>query len=285
MEIIIVTGMSGAGKSNASHCLEDLGYYCVDNIPPRLISNFLSLAEGGKMDKLAFVMDIRIGLFFDELDDCIDELDQSGIEYKLMFLDASDEVLVRRYKETRRSHPLMTDGSLQDAISRERIMIQPIRDRATTIIDTSNLKVAQLNEEIKNSIETIALRDSFTITVESFGFKYGVPQDADWILDVRFLPNPFYVASLKKLTGRSKKVKDYVFRNGEAGMFVETISELAMKLIPSYIREGKYTMVLAIGCTGGQHRSVVIAEALAEELGRSGRQLVLLHRELQGSKK
>lgn len=283
MEFIIVTGQSGAGKSHAVHCLEDLGYYAIDNMPPQLIRELVGLLEntcGGGIDKVAFVADIRGGRFFDDLKESLDYLEAEGIEYKVMFLEASDRALIRRYNETRRAHPLATEGSVLAGIACERDRLSEIRKRASFIIDTTNLKVAALNQEIKRLLLTDQEADSFAVTVQSFGFKHGIPAEADWVLDVRFLPNPFYLASLKNLTGRSKKVSDYVLKAPEAQTFIAAVTQLVAELIPSYIREGKYRLVLAIGCTGGQHRSVAIAEAMADILRGQDKHVVVMHRDL-----
>ncbi len=281
MELIIITGLSGAGKSHAVHCLEDLGYYCVDNMPPKLMGSFLTLASGTNsgFDKVAFVVDIRGGQFFDDLKSALDELQNFGIEYKIMFLEASDTELVRRYKETRRAHPLAPDGNIREGISKEREKLEDIRNSATYIIDTTNIKTATLNAEIKKLLDSTD-KDSFTILVESFGFKNGMPQEADWVLDVRFLPNPFYVSSLKKLTGKNKKIKNYVLARPEALRFAGRLTGMAIDLIPSYIREGKYHLTIAIGCTGGRHRSVVMVEELARRLEENGKSVSIKHRDL-----
>lgn len=283
MEFIIVTGQSGAGKSHAVHCLEDLGYYAIDNMPPQLIRELVGLLEntcGGGIDKVAFVADIRGGRFFDDLKESLDYLEAEGIEYKVMFLEASDRALIRRYNETRRAHPLAAEGNVLAGIACERERLSEIRKRASFIIDTTNLKVAALNQEIKRLLLTEQEADSFAITVQSFGFKHGIPAEADWVLDVRFLPNPFYLASLKDLTGRSKKVSSYVLKAPEAQRFIAAVTQLVAELIPAYIREGKYRLVLAIGCTGGQHRSVAIAEAMADILSEQDKHVVVMHRDL-----
>lgn len=281
METIIVTGLSGAGKSQAIHCMEDLGYYCIDNIPPRLMGEFLKLAQNGsmKIEKVAFVIDIRGGEFFKDLKMSLDELKAQGTEFKIMFLEAGDAVLVRRYKETRRSHPLAQGTTTQQGIAAERELLSEIRKEATYIIDTSNMKSANLNEEIKRLLLSEEDGESFTVTVMSFGFKNGMPQEADWVLDARFLPNPFYVPSLKKLTGNNKKVRDYVMKSKLAKDFAGRIVGLACDLIPSYIREGKYHLVIAIGCTGGQHRSVALANEIGERLRELDKPVVVIHRE------
>ena len=280
MELIIVTGLSGAGKSHAANCLEDLGFYCVDNMPPRLMTDFLRLAEDkGEFEKVAFVTDVRGGYFFGELNAALDELTRAGIEYRIIFLEASTPSLVRRYKETRRAHPMAPQGDIEAGIEKERIKLADVKSRASIVIDTSDLKVAQLNSVIKGFLSAED-KDSFTLTIMSFGYKHGMPDEADWVLDVRFLPNPFYVPTLKELTGRNKKVREYVLSKPEAGKFASRVTGLILDLIPSYIKEGKYHLTVAFGCTGGRHRSVVIAETVAERLEEIGRLAAVKHRDL-----
>lgn len=279
MELIIITGLSGAGKSQAVHCLEDIGYYCVDNMPPRLMMDFIRLAEDkGEFEKVAFVMDIRGGQFFYDLADGISELDSSGINYRMIFLEASTAEIIRRYKETRRAHPMAPDGDLEDGIERERERLSELRKKASFVIDTTTFKTADLYTAIKHFLG-VEDADNFTLSVMSFGFKNGMPAEADWVLDVRFLPNPFYVPRLKGLTGRNKKVKDYVLGNEEAEKFAGRITGLVLDLIPSYIREGKYHLTIAVGCTGGRHRSVVMAEEIARRLDENGRHAAIKHRD------
>lgn len=282
MEILIVTGLSGAGKSQAIHFIEDMDYYCIDNMPPALIRDFVNLAKQDKMSiqKAAFVVDIRGGEFFGDLKTVLEEMRNSGTEYQLLFLEASDEVLVRRYKETRRTHPLSKTGSIREGIEAERKKLAHIRKEATYVIDTSNMKAAHLNRELKAVLMGEESQENFTITVESFGFKHGMPPEADWVFDVRFIPNPYYLASMKKLTGNSKKVQDYVLKFPESQAFVKQVHSLINELIPHYIREGKYNLVLAFGCTGGQHRSVTMANKFAELFQEEGKRVVLIHRNL-----
>ena len=280
MDVIIVTGLSGAGKSQASRCLEDLGYYCVDNMPPALIQSFLELTVQN-IEKAAFVVDIRGGEFFDDLKTVIENLKRSKLEHRVLFLEASDEILIRRYKETRRSHPLSgSSGSIPEGIQRERKKLEEIRQVADYVVDTSNLKSAQLNQEIKNLILSERNEDMFNVTVESFGYKHGIPLDADMVFDVRFIPNPFYVSSLKNLTGNNKKVQEYVMKFPESRSFADSVKKMVDELIPCYIREGKYNLVLCFGCTGGQHRSVTMANEICSHLKADGRRVVLIHRDL-----
>ena len=279
MELIIVTGLSGAGKSHALNCLEDIGYYCVDNMPPKLMNDFVQLAlDRGGFSKVAFVTDIRGGQFFDELEDGLADLNAEGMDYKIMFLEASTPEIVRRYKETRRAHPLAPDGNIQAGIEREREKLAHVKEMASFVIDTTDFNTARLNTAIKNLLGAED-KDSFSLTVMSFGFKNGMPQEADWVFDVRFLPNPYYVPSLKGLTGRNKKVRDYVLGSDEAVKFAGRITGLVLDLIPSYIREGKYHLTIAIGCTGGRHRSVVMTEEIARRLQENGRRPVVMHRD------
>lgn len=281
MELIIVTGMSGAGKTHAIHCMEDLGYYCVDNMPPQLMDDFVTLAGSGNNDfnKVAFVVDIRGGQFFDDLKDSLDELHTQGVEYKIMFLEASDAALVRRFKETRRNHPLAPDGNIREGIRLEREKLSQLRKKADYVIDTSDIKVAKLNAEIKRILGTED-KDSFSLMIMSFGFKNGMPAEADWVIDARFLPNPYYVPSLKNLTGKNRKIQNFVLGCPEATKFAGRITGMVLDLIPSYIREGKYHMTLAVGCTGGRHRSVVMAAEIARRLEENGRHCTVNHRDL-----
>lgn len=282
MEILIVTGLSGAGKSQAIHFIEDMDYYCIDNMPPALIRDFVNLAAQDKVSiqKAAFVVDIRGGEFFGDLKTVLDEMRDNGTAYKLLFLEATDDVLIRRYKETRRQHPLSKTGSIREGIEAERKRLETIRKEATYIIDTSNMKAARLNLELRAVLLGEETKENFTITVESFGYKHGMPPEADWVFDVRFIPNPYYLTSMKKLTGNSKKVQEYVMKFPESQAFVKQIHGLINELIPHYIREGKYHLVLAFGCTGGQHRSVTMANKFAEIFKEEGKRVVLIHRNL-----
>ncbi|MGI6731757.1 MAG: RNase adapter RapZ [Anaerovoracaceae bacterium] len=282
MEIIIVTGLSGAGKSTAINCLEDLGYYCIDNIPPALIKDFVSLSKQDKMriEKAAFVVDIRGGEFFGDLKESLHDLDAAGMKYKVLFLEASNEILIRRFKETRRTHPLATAGNTLDGIEQERERLLEIRKAADFVIDTSTMKAAMLSEEIKKLLLSDMDQANFTISIQSFGYKHGIPLDADMVFDMRFIPNPFYLASMKKLTGNSEKVRNYVMKFEESQKFVETVYQFIDRLIPLYIREGKFHLVVAFGCTGGQHRSVAMANEFTERFLADGKRVVTMHRDL-----
>lgn len=281
MEAVIVTGLSGAGKSQAANCLEDLGYYCIDNMPPSLIKNFMMLAINQKssIEKAAFVIDIRGGEFFDEINPCLQDLKLMGLDYKILFLEASDEVLIRRFNETRRQHPLSAGGENLLGINREREVLASIRSISNFVIDTSNMKAAKLREEIK-ALFGKGEEASFVLNLFSFGFKHGIPLEADMVLDVRFIPNPYYVPSLKKLTGNSKKIQDYVLKFPETQSFIVTVEKMLKEMIPCYIREGKYHLNLAFGCTGGQHRSVTMANVFAEKFKEQGIRITIDHRDL-----
>ncbi len=282
MDVIIVTGLSGAGKSQAMNCMEDMGYYCIDNLPPALIKNFLDLIMRDKVsiEKAAFVIDIRGGEFFDDLKSSLTELKKAGLQFKIMFLEASDEILIRRFNETRRTHPLSCAGSTGEGIKKERKWLLEIREIADFIIDTSNMKAAQLNEEIRKLLLSKEESSSFTISIQSFGYKHGIPLDADMVFDMRFIPNPYYLKSMKKLTGNSEKVSKYVLKFSETQEFLCTVHELIDKLIPFYSREGKSHLVLAFGCTGGQHRSVAIANEFSRRFREEGKRVITVHRDL-----
>jgi UPF0042 nucleotide-binding protein len=282
MQIAIITGLSGAGKTQAVICLEDLGYYCIDNMPPALMKNFIGLTarEESGIEKAAFVMDMRGGGFFSDIKSSIDELKTMDVSYKLIFLEAKDEVLIRRFNETRRAHPLSGGFSTIYGINKERAALEEIRNHADFVIDTSNMKAMRLREEIKKLFASDKMAADFTINIESFGFKNGIPLDADMVFDVRFIPNPFYVQSFRKLTGNSKKVRQYVLKFPESQNFVQKIESLISETIPCYIREGKYHLNIAFGCTGGQHRSVAMANEFADIFNAHGRRTVVEHRDL-----
>lgn len=282
MEVIIVTGLSGAGKSQAINCMEDLGYYCIDNMPPALIKNFIDLIMRDKVaiEKAAFTIDIRGGEFFDDLKSALEELTLSGMKFKVMFLEASDEILIRRFNETRRTHPLSHAGNTLEGITQERKRLLEIRSVSDYIIDTTNMKTAQLSEEIKKLLLSEDENPSFTISIQSFGYKHGVPLDADIVFDMRFIPNPYYLKSMRNLTGNSEKVSKYVMKFPETQDFIKTIHDLTERLIPSYIREGKFHLVIALGCTGGHHRSVAVANELSRIFREEGKRVITVHRDL-----
>lgn len=267
IQLVVITGMSGAGKTVAVQSFEDLGYFCVDNMPPALLPKFWELLrESGKIDKVALVIDLRSRAFYDETIEMIRNLDnQDFVAAKILFLDASDEELVARYKETRRSHPLAMEGRLMDGIRLERELLQEIRSRAQLVVDTSKLTPRQLREEIFHNFQT-AKNSPFHIEILSFGFKYGLPIDADIVMDVRFLPNPYYVPALKHKTGLDQAVYDYVMNSSKTAEFYQHFISMLREIIPGYKKEGKTGLTIAIGCTGGQHRSVAFAQRIGQDL-------------------
>ncbi len=284
MQVVIITGMSGAGRSRAADWFEDQGYYCVDNMPPVLIDNFLEMAsmDSGRIDKVAFVTDVRTGNFFDKLSQVIDELRvEEKIDLTVLYMEASAGEIVKRYNEVRRNHPLTGREASRDVVADERVKLEPIRNKADYILDTTAMKVAEMYAELDKLILEGKGSSNFTININSFGFKYGLPSEADMILDVRFLPNPYYILSLKKLTGKNKKVINYIFKNEIAGQFVDSVHILLASLIPGYISEGKYHLNIAIGCTGGHHRSVAIVDALARKFERDDIRVHVRHRDIE----
>jgi len=282
IQFVIITGMSGAGKTRAIQVFEDLGYFCVDNLPPALLPKFaeMCLQSSGRLNRVALVIDIRGGEFFADLWDALAELEDMHITYHIVFLEADDEVLVRRFKETRRRHPLAPQGSVTEAIRHERQLLQELRGRAHRIIDTSALSPQELRRELGDLFSSAHL-GKLMVTVMSFGFKHGLPQDADLVFDVRFLPNPHYVDDLRPLDGGDPRVREYLFRWPITRLTVRRISSFMDFLLPHYIVEGKAQLVVAIGCTGGRHRSVVVAEELARRL-RTHEQVAVMvaHRDM-----
>jgi len=267
-KLVIITGMSGAGKTVAVQSFEDLGYYCVDNLPPALLPKFLELMKDAtnNIRKVALVMDLRGREFFDSLFEALDVLgDEDWLEEHILFLDAKDESLVSRYKETRRSHPLAVGGLPLNGIQQEREILDELRGRAQRIIDTTDLKPKELREKIVKAY-TEDKQELFSVHMVSFGFKYGVPIDADLVFDVRFLPNPHYVPQMKPLTGLNPEVASYVFKWSDTQKFNEKVLDLLQFMLPQYKKEGKSQLVVAIGCTGGQHRSVALSEYFAKKL-------------------
>ena len=280
IRLVIVTGLSGAGKTQAIRCLEDLGFFCVDNLPPMLISKIVELCQqsGERVRRVALVIDVRGGLFFDALSEELNNFQQQGIKYEILFLEASDEVLVRRYKESRRQHPLGEDVSVLEAIQAERERLRELRGKASIILDTTGMSARDLKESLTRLFGKPE-KASLSVTLLSFGYKYGIPMDADLVFDVRFLPNPNYVEELKHLTGLDPAVVEYIFSNDVTKRFMRRFSGLLRFLLPCYVQEGKSHLVVAIGCTGGQHRSVAVAERLAHSLKRRC-QVNLHHRDI-----
>lgn len=283
MEVVIITGLSGAGKTKVSDWFEDKGYYCIDNMPPALIKNFIELAMTGKkkIEKAAFVVDIRGGEFFGDMKEMIAALESdANIDFKIVFIEASDEALIRRFNEARRNHPLSASSITREAIQDERKLLEELRSHAHFVIDTSSLKVAELNAELEKIFSSKTKKDSFGLKFMSFGYKHGMPTEADWVIDVRFIPNPYYVSSLKKLTGNNKKVAHYVLKQDVTIEFVNRLQEIIKRLVPCYVKEGKYSLTVAFGCTGGQHRSVTLANELYKIFTAEGWRVTLEHREL-----
>ena len=267
MRFVIVTGLSGAGKTEATKSLEDMGYFCVDNLPPRLIPKFAEACNSGNIEKVALVIDIRGGVFFDDLFESLMYLKSSEFKYEILFLDASDEILVKRFKEARRSHPLAPQGRVLTGISEERNKLREVKDRADIIIDTSKYAIRDLREKINEYYGDMKSPEKqLSITILSFGFKYGIPVDSDLVFDVRFIPNPFYIPELKKYSGSDEPVKKYVLDQKETQGFIEKLEDMLRFLIPNHIKEGKRQLIVSIGCTGGRHRSVAIANAIHEQL-------------------
>lgn len=283
MRFVIVTGLSGAGKTQAVRSLEDLGYFCVDNLPPTLIPKFAEACfqTEGRIDKIALVIDIRGGKFFDDLFESLSYLKDQNYTYEILYLDCDDEVLIKRFKESRRKHPLAPDGRVVNGILQERNRLEEVKNRADNIINTTKLSTRELREEITRIYgEEGQIETQLMITVVSFGFKYGIPVDSDLVFDVRFLPNPFYIPELKHFSGNDKEVKEYVMGFTETQGFVNKLEDMLEFLIPNYVKEGKRQLIVSIGCTGGRHRSVAISNAIFERLKKDGHKVNLDHRDI-----
>lgn len=282
MKLMVITGMSGAGKSLALDFFEDRGYYCVDNLPPTLIEKFADLCLESNFDRLAVVSDIRGREFFNALTSALNTLDDRDIRYEVLFLDASDETLVSRFKETRRRHPLDEEGRLLEAIKKERSMLEELKGRASTVINTSQFSAKEFHGELDRLYSSAEDNISnLKISLISFGFKHGPPMDSDIVLDVRFLPNPHYVDSLRALTGRDRKVQKYIFKWPVAEKFYERLFEFIKFLLPEYEKEGKSHLMIAIGCTGGHHRSVASVLRLKDFLTSQDYQVSVQHRDIE----
>ncbi len=284
MRFVIVTGMSGGGKSTALKMLEDSGYYCVDNLPVPLIEKFMELimTPGTEISKVALGLDVRADQSIGDILKILHKLKNDGYSFEILFMDASDNVLIKRYKETRRMHPLSPEGRVADGVEKERAVLQGIKKNADYVIDTSNLLTRELKEEMERIFVNNEDYNSLMVTILSFGFKNGIPSDADLVFDVRFLPNPFYFDELKHKTGNDKEVQDYVMSFPEASDFMDKLVDMLDFLIPNYIKEGKYQLVVGIGCTGGRHRSVTLANELYARMKDHGSYgLKLYHRDIR----
>ena len=284
MDFLIITGLSGAGKSRVADMLEDLDYYCVDNMPVALMPKFaeLCIATGGRYEKVALVTDVRAKNSFDELLTTIDQLKEMNCNVRILYMDADVPTIVRRYKESRRPHPLAQRGStIEDAVYREIDLLTPVRERADYIVNSSTLTLGQLQARLFTLFSPEGSRRELEVTVEAFGFKHGIPLDADLVFDVRFLPNPYYLEELRPLTGLDRPVAQYVFDSIQARTFMEKVEDLLDFLVPLYVEEGKLSLTVAVGCTGGRHRSVAIAAALTEYLKAKGISAVNVNRDIQ----
>ncbi|HAL62813.1 MAG TPA: RNase adapter RapZ [Clostridiales bacterium] len=279
MQFTVVTGLSGAGKTQVMRFLEDAGFFCIDNLPPVIIPQLATMfiSINGKYDNVAFAIDSRVGDMISELLDNLKILKENGYEYKLLFVDARDEVLVKRYKETRRHHPISSDLGLLDSIKKERAMLSKIYQEADTVIDTSDFSLEQLSKKLR-SIYFEGNHSEFQINIMSFGFKYGIPLDADLVFDVRCFPNPFYVDELKDKTGNDKEVRDYVMNTKAPKEFMNKLTDMIKFLLPLYIEEGKSSLTIGIGCTGGKHRSVTMANELSQAIENYNKNLI--HRDI-----
>lgn len=283
MEILIITGMSGSGKSRAASILEDIGYYIVDNLPAEMMVKFADFCAASRnhYDRVALVYDVRAGEPFDLLIATLERLKRTDVDCRLLFLDADTASIINRYKETRRAHPLSAEGrSIEQAVTLERQMLQPVRDHADYVLDTSSFSVGKLRSELLNLFGREKDRQGLHVDVMSFGFKHGLPMESDLVFDVRFLPNPYYIPELKHGTGLDAAVRDYVFSFPRTGEFMERLEKLLLYLLPLYNEEGKTVLVIAVGCTGGHHRSVAVAHQLAQDLTAAGFAVTESHRDI-----
>lgn len=282
MKLVIVTGVSGAGKSQAIKILEDMGFFCIDNLPPTLILKFLEVCKISeeKIEKVAIVIDIRAGKMLETTSAMLTSIEEQGYKYEILFLEASDNVLVKRYKLTRRKHPLALNERIAEGIKREREKLDSLRKRANYIIDTTNLSVKSLRDELLNIFEYGGHFEGLFIQIMSFGFKHGIPNDVDLVFDMRVLPNPYNVESLRELTGRNEKIKDYVMKFSETEILLKKLMDYLEFVIPIYIKEGRTQLIIGIGCTGGKHRSVVMTEELAKRLNDNGHKVQFEHRDI-----
>ena len=283
MEILIISGLSGAGKSKAASFLEDMGFYIVDNMPAAMILKFAEFCtvSNGRYDRVALVYDVRTANSFTEFFEVLDKLKAMDCQCRMLFLEASPETVIKRYKETRRRHPLL-DGadSLEEAVRQERALMQPVKDRADYVVDTSRLSTAQLRSELLRLFDTRGEKAGMTVNVTSFGFKYGLPMEADLVMDVRFMPNPYYIETLRPKTGLDRDVYEYVFKFQQTQDFMKRLEDLLAFVLPLYAEEGKTSLTLAVGCTGGHHRSVAVTHALTEFIHQQGYPVTENHRDL-----
>jgi RNase adapter protein RapZ len=286
MNVVIITGLSGAGKSYAVKFFEDMGYYCVDNMPPNLILPFIRMPgrDEDSHEDLAFVIDIRGGAYLNDLIPVLMELKNNGISYELLYLEATTDILVSRYKESRRMHPLAEKGDLVKGIESERAILEPIRDIANVIIDTSDITVGVFREKLESYFRKVKKYGNIVINIISFGFKYGLPKESDLVFDVRFIKNPFYIDELKDLSGLDKPVRDYVLKNRTTSVFLAKTLDLLHFLIPKYVDEGKKQLVIGVGCTGGRHRSVAISNEIGRDLQSKNYNVFIEHRDIDRSR-
>lgn len=286
MRLVVITGMSGSGKRTAMKMLEDTGFYCVDNLPIKLMDKFIELIseKNSEPSKVAVGIDVRADEPFNTVLETLSSIKNRNIHMEILFLETSEQVLLRRYKETRRLHPLAGDGRVEDGIRKERTLLAPLRAMSDFVIDTSNLLTRELKEELDKIFVENKEYNNLMVNIISFGYKNGIPQDADLVFDVRFLPNPYYVEQLKELTGLDEAVQDYVMGYKEAGEFLDMLESMLRFLIPNYIKEGKYQLIIAIGCTGGHHRSVTLANQLYNRLEKGDYGITLTHRDVDNGK-
>lgn len=283
MDILIISGLSGAGKSRTAAVLEDIGFYCVDNMPTKIMPVFAEfcIATRGRYEKVALVTDVRAGDNFDDLFAALDEMRSMGCDYKILYIEASTDAIAKRYKETRRRHPLdLEGGNMTESILKERRLLKPVKDRADYIIDTTNLTVSRLQARLDALFSGETNLKRFNVNIVSFGYKYGIPIDADIVFDVRFLRNPYYIAELREKSGLDGDVYDYVMEDPRAVTFVDKTAELLEFLMPNYMEEGKTSLVICVGCTGGKHRSVTIARALGEKIEKMKYPVECVHRDV-----
>jgi RNase adapter protein RapZ len=282
VQFVIVTGLSGAGKSEAARCFEDMGYFCIDNLPPSLISRMAELCAlpGSSVQKVALVIDVRGGRFFEDMQTALEHLSERRINHRILYLQADDDALVKRFKETRRPHPLAEEGRVLEGIKRERSMLSTLKGQADMVIDTTQLSANDLREKIRSTFLGPQKQQAMVVTLTSFGYKYGMPMDADIVMDVRFLPNPHYIDELRGFDGTQEPVRDFVMSREATKLFTDKFFDLLGFLLPSYVKEGKSYLNIALGCTGGTHRSVALGEATAAFLTARGYRVITRHRDI-----